>query len=52
MINTHNKVDMAASLIGPGAVQADATAAHSSKQLGHGHALSWAGTDAPRQAVE
>jgi Integrase core domain len=35
MISTHNHVDMAASLVGPGAVQADAPAAHSSKQLGH-----------------
>jgi hypothetical protein len=32
-ISTHNHVDMAASLVGAGAVQADATAAHPSKQL-------------------
>ena len=42
MINTHNHVDMAASLVGPGAVRSDATAAHPSKQLGHSHATSWA----------
>ena len=36
MISTHNHVDMAASLVGAGAVQTDATAAHPSKQLGHG----------------
>jgi hypothetical protein len=35
MISTHNHVDMAASLVGAGAVQTDATAAHPSKQLGH-----------------
>jgi hypothetical protein len=40
MISTHNHVDMAASLVGAGAVQADATAAHPSKQLGHGQATS------------
>jgi hypothetical protein len=40
MISTHNHVDMAASLVGPGAVQTDATAAHPSKQLGHGKATS------------
>jgi hypothetical protein len=40
MISTHNHVDMAASLVGTGAVQADATAAHPSKQLGHGQATS------------
>jgi hypothetical protein len=33
MISTHNHVDMAASLVGAGAVQADPTAAHPSKQL-------------------
>jgi hypothetical protein len=33
MISTHNHVDMAASLIGAGAGQADATAGHPSKQL-------------------
>ena len=37
MISTHNHVDMAASLVGAGAVRTDATAAHPSKQLGHGH---------------
>ena len=40
MISTHNHVDMAASLVGVGAVQADATAAHPSKQLGHRQASS------------
>src|SRR4029450_11226477 len=35
MISTHNHVDMAASLVGAGAVQTDATAGHPSKQLGH-----------------
>jgi hypothetical protein len=34
MISTHNHVDMAASLVGAGAVQADATAAHPSEQPG------------------
>jgi hypothetical protein len=34
MISTHNHVDMAASLVGAGAIQADATAAHLGKQLG------------------
>jgi hypothetical protein len=58
MISTHNHVDMAASLVGAGAVQADATAAHPSKQLGHRQATSRAridgscaparGTPAPR----
>ena len=33
MISTHNHVDMAASLVGAGAVRGDATAAHPSKQL-------------------
>jgi hypothetical protein len=58
-ISTHNHVSMAASLVGAGAVQADATAAHPSKQLGHGQATSraridgraargLAGTPAPR----
>jgi hypothetical protein len=42
MISTHNHVDMAASLVGAGAVQADATAGHPSK---HGF------VDAPREAV-
>ena len=45
MISTHNHVDMAASLVGPAAIQADATAAHPSKQLGHGQATSQAGID-------
>jgi hypothetical protein len=40
MISTHNHVDMAASLVGAGAVQADATAGHPSKQLGHRQATS------------
>jgi len=59
MISTHNHVDMAASLVGAGAVQADATAAYPSKQLGHRQASSRsridgraarrvAGTPAPR----
>ena len=59
MISTHNHVDMAASLVGAGAVRGDATAAHPSKQLGHGQATSraqidgraargLAGTPAPR----
>jgi hypothetical protein len=58
-ISTHNHVDMAASLVGAGAVRGDATAAHPSKQLGHGQATSraqingraargLAGTPAPR----
>jgi len=33
MISTHNHVDMAASLVGAGAGQADTTAAHPGKQL-------------------
>ena len=45
MISTHNHVDMAASLVGAGAVQADATAAHPSKQLGHRQATSQARID-------
>jgi len=40
MISTHNHVDMAASLVGAGAVQADATAGHPSRQLGHHQASS------------
>ena len=44
-ISTHNHVDTAASLVGAGAVQADATAAHPSKQLGHGQATSRARID-------
>jgi hypothetical protein len=46
MISTHNHVDMAASLVGAGAVRGDATAAHPSKQLGHGQATSRAQIDA------
>jgi hypothetical protein len=45
MISTHNHVEMAASLVGPGAVRGDATAGHPSKQLGHGQATSRAGID-------
>ena len=45
MISTHNHVEMAASFGRRGAVQADATAAHPSKQLGHGQATSRAGID-------
>jgi hypothetical protein len=44
-ISTHNHVSMAASLVGAGAVQADATAAHPSKQLGHGQTTSRARID-------
>jgi hypothetical protein len=44
-ISTHNHVSMAASLVGAGAVQANATAAHPGKQLGHGHATSQARID-------
>jgi hypothetical protein len=44
-ISTHNHVSMAASLVGAGEVQADATAAHPSKQLGHGQATSRARVD-------
>jgi hypothetical protein len=40
MISTHNHVDMAASLVGAGAIRGDATAAHPSKQLSHGQATS------------
>ena len=40
MISTHNHVDMAASLVGAGAVLTDATAGHPSKQLGHRQATS------------
>jgi hypothetical protein len=40
IISTHNHVDMAASLVGAGAVQADATAAYPSKQPGHRQATS------------
>jgi hypothetical protein len=51
MISTHNHVDMAASLVGAGAVPADATAGHPSKQLGHRQATSWSRIDgrAPRR---
>ena len=45
MISTHNHVDMAASLVGAGAVRGDATAAHPSKQLDHSQATSWARID-------
>jgi hypothetical protein len=45
MISTHNHVDMAASLVGAGPVQADATAGHPSKQLGHRQATSRARID-------
>ena len=45
MISTHNHVDMAASLVGAGAVQIDATAGHPSKQLGHRQAISRARID-------
>jgi hypothetical protein len=58
-ISTHNHVSMAASLVGARAGRGDATAAHPSKQLGHGQATSraridsratrrLAGTPAPR----
>jgi hypothetical protein len=40
MISTHNHVDMAASLVGAGAVRSDATAGHPSEQLGHRQASS------------
>jgi hypothetical protein len=51
MISTHNHVDMAASLVGAGAVRGDATAGHPSKQLGHRQATSQARIDgrAPRR---
>jgi hypothetical protein len=45
MISTHNHVDMAASLVGAGAIRGDATAAHPSKQLGHRQATSQARID-------
>jgi hypothetical protein len=58
MISTQSHVDKTASLGGAGAVGGDATAAHPSKQLGHGQATSRAridgraararGTPAPR----
>jgi hypothetical protein len=50
MISTHNHVDMAASLVGAGAVQADATAGHPSKQLGHRQATSRPGSTAALRA--
>jgi hypothetical protein len=40
MISTHNHVDMASSLVGAGAGQANATAAHPGKQLPRVQALS------------
>jgi len=43
MTSTHNKVLTVASLVASAAIQPDATAAHSSRQLGHGQALSWPG---------
>jgi hypothetical protein len=54
MISTHNHVDMAASLVGAGAIRGDATAAHPSKQLGHRQATSRARIDgrAPRRLAE
>jgi hypothetical protein len=45
-ISTHNHVSMAASLVGAGAGRGDATAAHPSKQLGHGQATSGPGSTA------
>jgi len=45
MISTHNHVDMAASLVGAGAVHIDAPAGHPSKQLGHRQATSRARID-------
>jgi hypothetical protein len=45
MISTHNHPDMTASLVGPAAVGADATAAHPGKQLAHAQAASRAGID-------
>ena len=45
MISTHNHVDTAASLVGAGAIQTDATAGHPSKQLGHRQATSRARID-------
>jgi hypothetical protein len=50
MISTHNHVDMAASLVGAGPVRGDATAAHPSKQLGHGQATARAGSTAALRA--
>jgi hypothetical protein len=45
MISTHSHVDKTASLVGAGAGGGDATAAHPSKQLGHGQATSRAQID-------
>jgi hypothetical protein len=45
MISTHNHVDMAASLVGAGAGQADTTATHPGKQLPRVQATSRAGID-------
>jgi hypothetical protein len=50
MISTHNHVSMAASLVGAGAGRGDATAAHPSKQLGHGQATSGPGSTAALRA--
>jgi len=44
-ISTHSHVDMAASLVGAGAGQADTTAVYPGKQLPGVQALSWAGID-------
>jgi hypothetical protein len=54
MISTHNHVDMTASLVGAGAIQTDATAAHLGKQLGHGQATSraWIDGRAARRLAE
>jgi hypothetical protein len=51
MISTHNHVDMAASLVAAGAVQADATATYPSKQLGHRQATSRPGSTAALRGV-
>jgi hypothetical protein len=45
MISTHNHPDMAASLVGAGAVQADATATQPGRQLPRDQATSRAGID-------
>ena len=50
MISTHNHVSMAASLVGARAGRGDATAAHPSKQLGHGQATSRARSTAALRA--
>jgi hypothetical protein len=49
-ISTNNHVSMAASLVGARAVRGDATAAHPSKQLGHGQATSLARIDGRARA--